>query len=198
MNTLVHLIIARQVSKVISRQTGMRLNQIGFGIGSILPDLDEKLIRISHYPHESRNEISQMALRVQIDPCQDRRILSYQASLDIGIICHYVSDYFCHVHSIRFKKSMWHHYLYELKMLFNLKPPMRQFAEHHSPVVFRPDDIQPYLVLQSMRYDRQNPQMTTDLRFAMATSADVAASMILGYGANTASRSVIGLAIRLP
>lgn len=197
MNTLIHLIIARQVRKVISRQTGMKLNQIGFGIGNILPDLDEKLLRISHYPHESRNEISQMALRVQVEPCLDRQNISYQDSLEIGIICHYVSDYFCHVHSIRFNKSLWHHYLYELKMLFHLKSPTRQFAEQHSPVIFRPDDIQPYLILQSMRYDRQNPKMTTDLRFAMATSADVAASMILGYRSITASRSVIELAVRL-
>ncbi|MCX8130538.1 MAG: zinc dependent phospholipase C family protein [Clostridia bacterium] len=116
MNTMTHLYISKSVQKVIESKMNIKLNSIGFLYGNIKPDISSSYIKIPHYKEDSINflkrEIKEMISYrfTRLPKC------TKQFSERLGVITHYLSDYFCHAHSKQFSGNMVEHYFYESKL----------------------------------------------------------------------------------
>ncbi len=113
MNTFTHLGISHRLMHAVEKELKVNLDTAGFILGNIKPDISSRLIQIPHYKKDSigfiRKEIGYL-LGLKLNKCT--RLFSER----LGIITHYLSDFFCHAHSENFKGGLLEHYLYEIQL----------------------------------------------------------------------------------
>ncbi len=124
MDFLTHLCIAGKLKRIVRKELDVKLNTFSFLLGNVKPDISSKYVNIPHFKKDSndfvRNEIkSILYCRVY----QGKRC-THDFSERLGIITHYISDFFCYAHSGHFTGSMAEHYLYEISMMLkNIRNP---------------------------------------------------------------------------
>ncbi len=116
MNVFTHLGISRGIMAVIERNLGVKLDGVGFMFGNIKPDIDPKLSSVPHIKNTAMDFVS----------CEIKSLLSMEDKIKnkctrefserLGLVTHYLSDFFCYAHSEYFKGNILKHYLYENKL----------------------------------------------------------------------------------
>lgn len=119
MDTITHLCISNKLRKLVKKELNVKLNTFSFFWGSIKPDLSSKYIKIPHYKRDSNKFIQDEIKKIINTKVYEGKSCSNSFSERLGIITHYLADFFCFVHSDLFKGNMSEHLLYEIKMLFN-------------------------------------------------------------------------------
>jgi hypothetical protein len=101
------------MAKMICRQmkqNGMDLKRFPFILGSLAPDLYFSFLFRRHEYDCSAGAVRKAILRLyegRFDPCS--ALFAYF----MGIISHYICDYFCYSHSPAFRGNLWDHIKYE-------------------------------------------------------------------------------------
>jgi hypothetical protein len=116
MDFLTHLLIAGKIKRIVKKELNIKLNSLSFYIGNIKPDFSSKYIQIEHYKRVS-NFFLQDEIHQIMNSCIFDRKCTRTFSERLGIITHYLSDFFCYAHSDYFTGSMTEHYMYEIGML---------------------------------------------------------------------------------
>jgi hypothetical protein len=183
MNIFVHLKIADQVHRRILKDYGIRLNRTGFLIGNILPDIQHSRIKADHFFKDSWRPVTLLATRIgrsQIE--SDHGNLTGISSVDIGMICHFVSDYFCYAHHEQFGPSMVKHILYETKMTFVFDRKLFALVDsvHHrlTPQSDWMEDLQ----LAVLEHARQSPSMRLDICQAIQNGIKISSQLAMTTG----------------
>jgi hypothetical protein len=89
------------------RKSGCRIDERLFLLGNLFPDLIHSYIWCRHEYQHSREYI-----RKKMDMLKKRPKL---ISFHLGILTHYICDYFCYSHSSCFGKGLIQHIIYEVK-----------------------------------------------------------------------------------
>jgi len=106
MRLAIHYQIGQKVCSELEAD-GLRVNKILFLLGNFYPDLVHSYLWCKHEYQHSREYIKK-----KIEKLSKR---SFLFSFHLGILAHYISDYFCYPHSGVYDKNIFHHILYELK-----------------------------------------------------------------------------------
>ncbi len=122
-----HMIMAGIIYENIRRKFNLNLNKMNLTYGSVIPDIPFQLSGLPHFKPESFdiicNKIHQLS---QADFTKDKNSLKI-LSRDIGIVTHYIADYFCVPHNDRqrFKDDFISHIQYEnnLHKLYKTRDP---------------------------------------------------------------------------
>lgn len=98
------------------------LNRYGkaFCLGSILPDLNPKMLSEPHEFDGSWNKIRELILKIESDAVNgdsDSRALWVR----VGIVLHYLADYFTFPHNSCYDGNLKDHCLYESRMKYLLR-----------------------------------------------------------------------------
>lgn len=119
MNIFTHIGISSAILNYFEINSGIKLDRKAFKYGSIKPDIDYKLSAIPHYKRNVMDfvvsEIKNL-LKMEIN-----KKCSEEFSEKLGMITHYLSDFFCFAHSEYFKGSILEHYFYEFRLLVYCK-----------------------------------------------------------------------------
>lgn len=93
-----HLLIADIVNRMIGDKLQGTLNRGALRFGSIKPDMTPRLLKIKHLKHRSLNEVSKMIEDIKSKnlPSEGKKLKKY--SIELGIIMHYMTDFFCYAH----------------------------------------------------------------------------------------------------
>jgi hypothetical protein len=116
-----HLLIARKIHKYILDNLGFNMSLNNLKYGCIKPDFSPKLARIPHYKKDSFYFISELITKME--SCQlpntvgEMNLLSSQ----LGVILHYIIDYFCFAHNNIFMNKIIPHFIYEVNLGSELK-----------------------------------------------------------------------------
>jgi hypothetical protein len=107
------------------QKLGFDLHEKTFLLGNFFPDLIHSYFWRPHEYHHSRTSLQKM-----IDGIKKRPIF---LSFRLGVLTHYISDYFCYPHSGVYNKGIFRHIMYELRQtvpeeLFRLNLNIRTFA----------------------------------------------------------------------
>ena len=128
MHKFSHVDISLAVKRAVERETGIRINTIGFVYGNLKPDISIPLLRIPHFMHKSLqfvlSEITEL-LKYDVNKISG---CSMEFSKRLGIVIHYLSDFFCHVHDSEYHGSMIRHYFYEVKLFIYSRLNRHMFA----------------------------------------------------------------------
>lgn len=175
MNIFAHLKIADLVLITLNRQHGVRLNRLGFLLGNILPDLQHGRVRAEHFFHQSWPHIQSLANQIgsKQQDCTAGRLTSIH-SIDIGMICHFVSDYFCYAHTEHFKQTVLNHLVYEARQSF---VPVSKIAQADGDKCGQHQDTTPWQVAVQhavKQHHSQQPSMVRDLQDAVEHGTRVA------------------------
>lgn len=87
---------------------GIRLDRELFVLGNLLPDYLPELILSPHFTNKCQREI-----RLFTGALAARRLPPPEYSLRLGILCHYITDYFTFAHSREFPQNLARHSAYE-------------------------------------------------------------------------------------
>jgi hypothetical protein len=101
--------MAEMIYKQMQRK-GMRLKRLPFILGNLAPDLYFSFIFRRHEYDCSIVSVGKTILRLyegRFDPCSG--LFAYF----MGIVSHYICDYFCYSHSPAFRGNLWDHIKYE-------------------------------------------------------------------------------------
>lgn len=107
----------------IEAQTSFSLNKLIFKTGNMSPDLPLYHRHLKHYKHQNFSYIIQMINELSlIDPTQNVATLNLY-SYRLGVVAHYVCDYFCLPHHDRdnYKDHLTKHLIYEKDLHKELK-----------------------------------------------------------------------------
>lgn len=112
MHKIVHLFFASRIRKQIRDLTGITLSACRFAYGNIKPDLT-----LSMYTTPHTLSRSQSVLKEHVEKLFDEPLHIADFSEKMGIVMHYLCDYFCFAHSDVYNKGLLAHLLYELRMI---------------------------------------------------------------------------------
>ena len=107
-----HLLIARIAYEHVLKKTNVKLDYQAFAYGNIKPDLDKSCINCWHTFEDSVNIINAYA-----EELVESKVSVKEFSEALGMICHFVCDYFCLHHGREYwKKDPIAHGIYEVKL----------------------------------------------------------------------------------
>lgn len=112
-----HGIIANLVYKQLKKDNNCHLSKFSFVLGNIKPDIIKEFREKSHYFED--------AIFYVLDRIQEITKLELsreEFSNELGVICHFLSDFFCLFHQNTYKKeSIIKHILYEINLHLRFK-----------------------------------------------------------------------------
>ncbi len=94
-------------------QEGVQLDKEQFVLGNLLPDYLPELILAPHFTMKCQREIGLFTGVLAAQRVAAKAKLPPDYSLRLGILCHYITDYFCFAHSREFQQNLAHHSSYE-------------------------------------------------------------------------------------
>lgn len=134
--------------------------------GSIKPDLHWEYHHVSHYYEEGyslfMDELSELVTDEKYGNVKD-------FSLKLGVILHFVADFFCYAHNNKvYKRNLWSHLNYELKL-------------HHYFLQYEPDcrkvisrnNLFSLVMNLRKRYLECKPGVETDARYIWQASIEI-------------------------
>lgn len=110
-----HKVMADWIYKYVEENADFSLNLLRFRAGNISPDLPLYHSHLKHYKHQNFEYVLQMLHDLtESDPTRNVGALK-NYSYRLGVVCHYICDYFCYPHHSRryFYNKLSEHLIYE-------------------------------------------------------------------------------------
>ncbi|MCI8648561.1 MAG: zinc dependent phospholipase C family protein [Anaerotruncus sp.] len=115
MNLFSHITMGRYLYTYFTEQLGVKLDKSTFVRWNFLPDIAPSLLRLSHF----KKDIYDLVMaRAEHLAANSEQMSVEEFSKQLGILCHFMADFFCYAHSETFDGSKIGHLTYELKMQF--------------------------------------------------------------------------------
>lgn len=179
-----HSLIGKTVHKYILDNLGFNLSLADIKYGCMKPDFYPKLMAIPHYKNESFEVISQMILSLQKTkiPVSSKQINHF--SMELGVILHYITDYFCYPHNNDHLDKISSHFIYEI----NLDKELRKYISVSSGILNINLYVEDHNNLKSSlidfiegkhkQYLESCPSMNNDIRYGLQACCVVALGII--------------------
>lgn len=108
-----HLAIAHSVSQAVNQHLEQQLSPWAFSMGSVYPDLSHEYKSVRHRKAESYELLNSIVTDLlSSSSSRDQRRQSFQ----LGIISHFLCDYFCQAHNYTEYFGTLKHPRYELQL----------------------------------------------------------------------------------
>ena len=163
-----HVKISRDIHGYIEQKIGSQLSPFLFALGNILPDLAIHLRIKSHTKHRSLNYLLRRIRSLR----RNRHRSKLYISLKLGIITHFISDFFCYPHTEKYDGTLNEHRLYEKSLA--------RYAKQRDSLM--PNHLIIYPVLQDFesainelykKYLQIEQSFENDIRYALHTARSV-------------------------
>lgn len=174
-----HKLIAKKIYDILRSELGISLDCESLLRGSVAPDSNPLMVLIPHVKNKSIDFVNKQMLWLKsrsfpADTAQNR-----DYSYKLGIIIHFISDYFCRAHNhIKYLNPIMH-FIYENRLRFyfrkninitNLSSARYQTAEA--------DALQDLINENHRIYTAQDISMENDLYYAVETALSISFSIL--------------------
>ena len=163
MRLAIHYRIAKQICADL-RDLGGHLHEWSFLLGNLFPDLNQSYLWRRHEYRSAKGFIQKRLGALKRGPF---------FSFRLGIITHYICDFFCYPHSAVYGKSLLHHIRYELRQRFPRELALLPGEPRGGP--FTIEALEAYIG----RYEEERPLIEDDehdSRMAARVSLDFLAA----------------------
>lgn len=183
MNAFTHVYLSMVFKKAIEKKLPVKLNTLSFIIGNLKPDLPFLLLKVPHYRIPDSG-----LLKKEMDKLIEYHQKKYTTCTNdfserLGIVTHYLSDFFCYAHSTAFKGGVLGHYLYEKRLSRyrkSVKEKIMELTGNMSYQLCSPDcqSICGMLDRMHARYRSKRPSYARDLLYILKAGIPLAASLV--------------------
>ena len=119
MDSLSHTRVAKLLLAYVQENCGVTFDETGFFYGNLKPDLTGTYLTKRHYPSVMYEEVMGK-LQSFLEKYSIGDVNGYELSVDLGEICHYLTDFFCYPHNDDiYDRNLLMHYIYEKRILLN-------------------------------------------------------------------------------
>lgn len=137
MDSLSHTRVARLLLAHVEERCGVTFDEAGFLYGNLKPDLTGTYLTKRHYPSVMYDEVmgKLCAFLERYTIGSDN---GYELSVDLGEICHYLTDFFCYPHNDDiYDRNLLMHYIYEKRICVGLRHRLSaaKFSAWAGPIV---------------------------------------------------------------
>jgi len=167
----------------IESQTSFSLNKFIFKTGNMSPDLPIYHRHLKHYKHQNFSYIIEMINDLSlIDPTESvsaHNLYSYK----LGVVAHYVCDYFCLPHHDReqYKDHLTKHLIYEKQLHKEVKNYSKEglgYIEKYETSDFNIDNLICIFDDFTEKYLAEENSFETDIKYAI-TAASMVCSIVV-------------------
>ena len=137
MDSVSHIRVAHLLMDYVEQTCGVTFDSSGFVYGNLKPDLTGTYLTKRHNPSimmdEVMDKIRAFTEKYTIGPVNGREL-----SVDLGEICHYVTDFFTYPHNDDiYERNLLAHYLYEKRVALVIRRRMTEdkFEQWASPII---------------------------------------------------------------
>ncbi len=137
MDSLSHTRVAKLLLAYVQENCGVTFDETGFFYGNLKPDLTGTYLTKRHYPSVMYEEVMGK-LQSFLEKYSIGDVNGYELSVDLGEICHYLTDFFCYPHNDDiYDRNLLMHYIYEKRIFVKLRHRLTQerFNSWADPVV---------------------------------------------------------------
>ncbi len=126
MDSISHVRVAHLLLDYVEQTCGVCFDQSGFVYGNLKPDLTGTYLKKRHYPSLMMEDVKDK-IRNFIDKYTIGETNGYDLSVDLGEICHYITDFFTFPHNddIYFH-NLFAHYVYEKRIALVIRRRMTE------------------------------------------------------------------------
>lgn len=183
MNTITHVYLSMVFKKAVERELPVKLHTLSFIKGNLKPDFSLLLIKAPHYKIPTSELIKK-----EMDKLIKRKPNKYPTCTNdfserLGVITHYLSDFFCYAHSTSFTGSIYDHYLYE-KNLSRYRKAMKDKIMNLTGSIPHTTDNLDYQSICSLldrlhaKYSSKKPSYARDLAYTFRAGIPLAISLV--------------------
>ena len=115
MKSASHHAMGHLLYEALTKQ-GVKLDQELFVLGNLLPDYLPELILNPHFTLKCQREIHIFTEALAGQPVVRGEQLPPEYALRLGILCHYLTDYFTFAHTPEFRLGLREHGAYEMQL----------------------------------------------------------------------------------
>lgn len=171
-----HRVIAKLLLKEIQRYSGIKLEENYFIYGNVIPDIAPKYIKTKHFVNES---IDFLIYRIN-DLLDNNNITPRKFAVELGIITHYLCDYYCDPHSDReyFKGRVNEHMLYEKRLHSKFKQGYNLGIFKQTIESSQDDSIRKFIYLMLDNYNSDEKSCEKDILFSLYVSSTIGVYII--------------------
>lgn len=169
---LTHKMIAEQVYERVTGLKSRKLDRDAFIRGNLLPDISSRYRKRSHYSASCWDLLESLAVDMDGLLCRTER-----GSEGMGVICHFISDFFCTVHNAPFAEKMplVNHLYYEHRLHGVFRQMLRNGTLYgkegdegkKTPYVSGRHWVAEGLITSHSVYTQGVPSMENDIRHAL-------------------------------
>lgn len=119
MNSYSHVHVSVIILRKLKSEYGIYLPATIFSMANLRPDYSIKYKRLPHYQEDMYDIIQQMLRELaQSNKLKMNRLFLADR---LGVICHYLCDFFCYAHTKHFKGGLKEHIRYEAELNHYIK-----------------------------------------------------------------------------
>ncbi len=182
MDSVSHTRVARILLGYIEESCGVTFDTSAFIYGNLKPDLTCTYLRKRHNPSVMYDEVMDM-IREFTDKYTIDTHNGHDLSVDLGVICHYVTDFFTYPHNDDlYDRNLLMHYIYEKRTSLRISHYIdrAKFERWVSPIIppFTVDALINRIGDLHTRYKSETPSITNDMIYICQITAMVVLSII--------------------
>lgn len=182
MDSVSHTRVAKLLLAYVEDNTGVTFDQNAFRYGNLKPDLTATYLTKRHYPSIMFDEVMDKIRRfVAAYTIGDAN--GWDLSVDLGEICHYLTDFFCYPHNDDiYDRNLLAHYIYEKRIALGIRRRLtkQDFLRWTAPVLpaFTTDALLQRISSLHGRYKAEDHCIDHDLDYICQICATLVLSMV--------------------
>lgn len=170
MITNTHLLISKIIYNYCSEKLNVKLSKWHFAYGNIKPDFVKDNSKYCHCMNESINMVREYSQELIYSEMSIKRY-----SIILGMICHFICDYFCLYHTEEYKnRNIFQHLIYEIVLHFVF---IKLLICGKIKTIMNGDIVKKDVALiiddVYQKYDKENKSFTKDITYAVSTAMAV-------------------------
>ena len=182
MNTFSHIRMAMEINRTIGRILNIRLDTARFVLGNIKPDFCPSLIKIPHLKEASFDFVASEIRELMAQKFSGGQSITNSFSERLGVLTHYLADFFCHAHAKSFTSGSIRHFIYEARLNGFIKRYPRSAAFHNfsgfTGSNADPKSICGFLNRLHLNYESKRPSFARDYIYSLRACTALAVSVV--------------------
>ncbi|MEY7998851.1 zinc dependent phospholipase C family protein [Clostridium sp. Mt-5] len=175
MITNTHILISNIIYNYCLKKLNIKLNKWNFAYGNIKPDFVKDKSKHCHCINESINIVREYSQQLI-----DNKMSIKKYSITLGMICHFICDYFCLYHTERYKnKNLFQHLIYEISLHFIF---IKLLICGQLKIIINENiskkDITSVITDMYEKYDKENKSFMNDIIYAISAAIMVTESIV--------------------
>ncbi|MBC8059462.1 MAG: zinc dependent phospholipase C family protein [Clostridiaceae bacterium] len=169
-----HLLISQIIYKSISKEINFKLNRLDFAYGNIKPDFNNNEIKCGHTLDESLYCVNKYS-----EELKEENISNREFSRALGVINHFVCDYFCLYHRDgNEKKGVFEHLIYELILHIKLIALLLTGKIHLSSYETFGNSVEAIVWNLQTKYNSEAESLSRDITYALFVASQISKLII--------------------